>query len=72
VLAVDDFAFNDEAKLFEFESWDVIELSIEPGESLATAWRRRYPVASQWMSRREEAEWRKEEAMLRHRHRARG
>lgn len=58
-LPVDDFGFND--KHFEFENCALIELSWTAGATHASAWRKRYPSASEWRTRDEEVQRRMRE-----------
>ena len=61
-LPVDDFGFRDEAKWFEFDNCALVELKWQPGSGRATAWRKRYPYESVWVTREQELE-RREQAL---------
>ena len=60
-LAVDDVGFHDER--FDFENCATVELEWEPGQTLATRWRKRYPTewsGDAWSTREAEHERRAE------------
>ena len=58
-LAVDDFGFGD--KHFAFDNCATVELLVPAGAAHASAWRKRYPSESEWMSQEEEVERRRRE-----------
>jgi len=55
-LPVDDWGFADDR--FAFDNCATVELQFEPGAAHASAWRKRYPAESPWMSREEEVQHR--------------
>ena len=53
-LPVDDFGFHDDR--FAFENCAAVELQWTQGGVLATAWRKRYPSESEWVTREAEVQ----------------
>lgn len=53
-LPLDDHGFQDDR--FSFENCALVELQWPPGASHATAWRKRYPAQSEWITREQELE----------------
>ena len=58
-LPVDDFGFRDTH--FAFDNCATVELLVPAGAAHASAWRKRYPSESEWMSKEEEVERRRRE-----------